>query len=169
MAKHKTSVQTSVAKVPQPHGGALLPGGTGAGGRPVERWRRACREALERAKGLDFVVSVIDGTAVDEMIVGDGEDARVLQAKPNVRDRLYAVKLLAEHGHGKPPQELQIDDAKSRPTGEAMVQRVMELLPRVITMLPVDRQEIARLFKQRQMIELQVQGKVVKPEKGNGK
>jgi hypothetical protein len=166
VTKPKTSVKTSVVPVPQPHGGALLPGGTGAGGRPVERWRRACREALEEAGGLSFVVGVIKGTEVDQMIVGDGEDARVLEAKPKVRDRLYAVQLLAEHGHGKPPQELQIDEPKQRPTGDALVARVLELLPRVIAVLPVDRQEIARLFKQRQEVELIVQGKQVTKTRG---
>lgn len=162
MAK-KTSGQTSAALVAQPHGGALLPGGTGAGGRPVERWRRACREALEEVDGLDFVKKVIKGEVGEEAIVGEGEDAKVLKAKPKIRDRLYAVQLLAEHGHGKPPQELQIDDARARPTGEALVARLLELLPRVLSVLPVDRQEVARLLKQRQQIEVLVQGKVVKP------
>ena len=101
---------------------------------------------------------VIEGKVGDEAVVNDV----VVVIKPKVRDRLYAVQLLAEHGHGKPPQELQIDDARARPTGEALVARVLELLPRVVALLPVDKQEIARLFKQRQEIEVLVKGRVVK-------
>ena len=81
---------------------------------------------------------------------------------PKVRDRLYAVQLLAEHGHGKPPQDLQIDDARPRLTGEALVARVLELLPLVIAVLPVDRQEIARLLEQRQQVEILMSGQQVK-------
>ena len=157
--KAKTPAKTpALPTVPQAHGGALVVGGHGQGGRPVERWRRACREALERSKGLLFVADVIEGKVGDEAVVND---VGVVN-KPTVRDRLYAVQLLAEHGHGKPPQELQIDDARARPTGEALVARVLELLPRVVALLPVDKQEIARLFKQRQEIEVLVKGRVVK-------
>jgi hypothetical protein len=153
--------------VPQPHGGSLLPGGTGAGGRPIEKWRQACREALERSDGLGFLERVIRG---DERELQDVTDkGEQVMRPPRIRDRLYAVQLLAEHGHGKPPQDLHIDDPKARPTGEVLMARVMELLPRVINILPIDRQEIARLIKQRQEIEAVVNGEEVKDhQNGNG-
>lgn len=135
----------------------------------MERWRRECREALERAKGLDFVVDVIEGKVGDEALVGEGENAKVVVVKPKIRDRLYAVQLLAEHGHGKAPQELQVEEVRAQPTQEQRIARILELLPRVIAMLPVDKQEIARLFKQRQQVELLVQGRQVKEGRsGNG-
>src|SRR5437773_12359507 len=98
MPKAKTSVQTSVAVKPlvtQPHGGALLPGGTGAGGRPKEILRRRCREEIERHKGIEFVGRVMRGTETEDVTVtiGSGKNARteVVQVRPKIRDRLYAA------------------------------------------------------------------------------
>jgi hypothetical protein len=46
---------------------------------------------------------------------------------------------------------------------------ILELLPRVIATLPVDRQEIARLLEQRRRIEFLVSGHQVKDGmSGNG-
>src|SRR5438094_9528503 len=80
MPKAKTSVQTSVAVKPlvtQRHGGALLPGGTGAGGRPKEVLRRRCRDEIESRKGIEFVGRVMDGTETEAVTVtmGSGKDA----------------------------------------------------------------------------------------------
>ena len=168
-----TAATSGKSLVPQKHGGALLTGGVpghqGAGGRPPEFWRKACRDALERADGLGFIERVINGEEGEEVLVGEGANAKVVVVRPKVRDRLYAVRLLAEHGFGKPPQELQIDDAKERPTGEALVARALELLPRVLSILPVDRQEIARVLQQRRKVELLMSGQPVKDGRiGNG-
>jgi hypothetical protein len=168
-----TAADSTPSLVRQEHGGALLAGGVpghlGAGGRPREVWRQACRDALEEADGLGFVMRVIKGEVGDQKVVGEGDATHVVTMPPKVRDRLYAVQLLAEHGHGKPPQELQVDDAKARPTGEALVARVLELLPRVIAMLPLERKEIARLFDERKRVEVLLSGRQVKDDRrGNG-
>ena len=177
-AKAETSVQTSVvvrSLVTQPQGGALLPGGTGAGGRPKEVLRRRCREQIETRGGIDFVGRVMDGTETEDVTVtiGSGKDARneVVQVRPKLRDRLYAAQLLMDRGYGKPDQALQVEDETPRLTGEETMARIVELLPRVLPLLPVDKQEIARMFAQRERIELLVQGTHVEDGRnrnGNG-
>src|SRR2546429_7325283 len=94
-AKARTSVQTSVPVKPlvtQPHGGALLPGGTGAGGRPKEILRRRCREQIETRGGIEFVGRVMDGTETEDVTVtiGSGKDAsqEVVQVGPKPARRL---------------------------------------------------------------------------------
>ena len=168
MAKAKTATKT--AMVTQPGGrGALLAGGmpgNAGGGRPKEVWRAKVRTALEEADGVGFLVRVVKGEVLDQ---DTDKDGNVISAPLKVRDRIIAANILIEQAHGKPPQDLQIDDAKARPTGEALVARVLELLPRVIAVLPVDRQEITRLLKQRQQVEILMSGRQVKDlPSGNG-
>ena len=79
----------------------------------MERWRKACRDALEEADGLGFVKRVIAGQ--EREIVGVDKDGKVVARAPRVRDRLSAVQLLAEHGQGKPPQEVTLEDERPRP------------------------------------------------------
>jgi hypothetical protein len=168
-AKAETSVQTSVVVKPlitQAHGGALLPGGTGAGGRPKEILRRRCREEIETRKGIEFVGRVMDGTETEAMTVtvGSGKDAHteVVQVPAKIRDRLYAFELLMDRGFGKPEQGVTIEDERPRRTGEEVMAHILELLPRVIATLPVDRQEIARALEERRRIELLMSGQQVK-------
>jgi len=133
-------------------------------GRPPERWRKACRDALEDADGLGFVKRVITGE--EREIVGVDKNGNAVVSAPRVRDRLFAVELLAEHGHGKPPQEIKVEDEVPRRTGEQTMARILELLPRVLAVLPVDRKEIARLLEQRRAVELLVSGQQVKDGQG---
>src|ERR1043166_2652457 len=103
----KTSGQTSVAVRPlvaQSHGGALLPGGTGAGGRPKEVLRRRCREEIESRNGIEFVGRVMDGTETEDVQVtvydANGKaTTEIRQVRPKMRDRLYAFELLADRGY----------------------------------------------------------------------
>jgi hypothetical protein len=53
-------------------------------------------------------------------------------------------------GYGKPPQEVKIeDDAPPKPTHEQLVARLLELLPRVISQLPIERRQVAEMFAKR--------------------
>lgn len=158
----------------QPHGGALLVGsnyGNRGGGRPVDAFRAECREALTRAKGVKFLEGVIDGTEGEDIVVvvkdKDGsKQSVVVHVRPKIRDRLLAVELLADRGHGKPPQEVTIDDPGAYLSGEALMTRILELLPRVVAILPIDKQQLGKLFAQRRQVELLV---APKPQaKGNG-
>lgn len=141
--------------------------GQGQGGRPKEVLRRLCRELVTERKGLVFIADVMDGTYSESIAVtvGSGKDARVevVQVPAKARDRLYAAELLLDRGYGRPDQALQVEDERPRPTGEETVARIMALLPRVVAFLPMDRKEIARLFAERQRVELLVQGKDVRP------
>lgn len=145
-ARAKTSDGTSAPLVPQAHGGALIPGGTGAGGRPVEHFRRRCREAFEEADGLGFLVRVMKGEETDDVVsvIGRGADAQtvVVPVKPKLRDRLLAAELIVEHGHGKAPQKLEVEDGRAVETGEVVMARILERLPRVIGVLPVDKKAL---------------------------
>lgn len=153
--------------VPQEHGGALRQGGTGAGGRPKEDFRAKVREALEESGGLAFLVRVVKGEETDDVVVtiGKGADAvnMVERVRPKLKDRILATEVLIEHGHGKAPQEITLHEDTPRPTGEQLVARLLELLPRVIAILPVDKAEIGRLFAERKRVEIAVRGKV-KPQ-----
>jgi len=169
VAKATTSVQTSVAVKPlvtQPHGGALLPGGTGAGGRPKEVWRQRVREALERAGGVEFLVKVVKGEVKEQVVDSDG---KVVEIRPKLRDRIVAANILIEQAHGNAPQEIKLEDERPRRTGEEVMAEIMEMLPRVIAVLPVERKEIARLLEERREVEILVSGHQVKDGRsGNG-
>lgn len=145
----------------------MLAGGTGAGGRPVEEFRRQCREAIATAEGIAFVQRVMEGTETEDALVtvGSGKHAlvRLEQVRPKIKDRLLAFELLADRGHGKPPQEVKLSDERPRATGEALVARLLELLPMVIPALPMDRKVLGRLLQEQRQIEVLVQGREVKP------
>jgi len=116
---------------------------------------------------------VMDGTESEAVTVtvGSGKDAHteVVQVPAKIRDRLYAFQLLADRGYGKPDQAMQIEDERPRRTGEEVMADIMEMLPRVLPLLPVDKQEIARLLARQREIEILVQGKEVKDGgSGNG-
>ena len=170
MAKRKTSVATPARArplVPQLHGGSLRVGGTGAGGRPKELLRAKLRELLTSRNGHEYVASVMDGTALEKVpvSVGSGTGAHVefVEVPPKTRDRLYAYELLVDRGYGKPDQALQVEDERPRPTGEETMARIMELLPRVVAVLPIERKELGRLLAERRQIEVLVAGKEVRP------
>lgn len=170
-AKTRAQPRPDAVLLPQPQGGALMAPGQGQGGRPKEVLRRKCREAIEGGPdaehGVTFVARVMRGTETEDVTVTTGSGAnattQVVQVRPKLRDRLYAAELLLDRGYGKPDQALQIEDERPRRTGEEVMARIMELLPRVIAVLPVERKEIARLMAQRRQVELLVQGKEVRP------
>lgn len=83
--------------MPQPHGGALLPGGTGAPGtgRPADRVRAALRKA-----GANRIKVLKD--------IADGNDP---EAKP--ADRVRAVDTMLRYGIGT-IQEMSVDAVRGR-------------------------------------------------------
>jgi len=87
------------ALVPQPHGGALLPGGTGAygksTGRPPDLVRAALRASFEERVGV-----------LEEIA-----DGRVPKAQ--VSDRIKAIDTLAKYGLGT-IQEMSVDSVRGR-------------------------------------------------------
>lgn len=158
MAKAQTPRKSPT---PRPDGrGALMVGGVpgNAGGRPKEAWRRKVREALEEAGGVQFLVKVVKGEVLDQT---EDEDGNVITAPLKVRDRILAANILIEQAHGKPPQEVTLEDERPRPTGEQIMGRILELLPKVIAALPVDRKQIARALAEQRRIEVLVQGREV--------
>ncbi len=186
-ARDKTPVKTQAktpmkTPTPRPDGhGALMVGGVqgnAGGGRPKEALRRLCREIYagrtdEEQHGAEFLGKVMRGTETEDVLVtvGSGKDAvtRMEPMRPKIRDRLLAAELLADRGYGKPEQAVQIEDERPRRTGEEVVADIMEMLPRVIAVLPVDKKEIARLLEQRRRIEVLVSGQQVENGRnGNG-
>lgn len=146
--------------------------GNAGGGRPVEMFRRRCREAFEAAGGLDFLVRVVKGEETDDLVmtIGRGKDATVMvqPVRPKLRDRLLAAELLAEHGHGKPPQKLEVESPHEQETGEALMGRILERLPRVIGVLPIEKRRFLELFQRGKAREVLVSGRVVPTKKAGG-
>lgn len=170
MAK-KTPVDTPApvgVLVAQAHGGALQVGGNNGGGRPVELFRRRCREAFDEADGLGFLVRVMKGEEQDETvaIVGRGADAQtvVVPVKPKLRDRLLAAELIVEHGHGKAPQKIEVEAPERQQTGEQVMADILERLPRVIGVLPVEQKQLAAWLERGRAREVLVSGRAVKPK-----
>jgi hypothetical protein len=89
-----------VAKIPQPHGGALnaggVPGNRG-GGRPTSDLRERLRGSFaERVKVLE---SVADGEALVQVKDAAGKITEMLTSA-SVPDRLKALDLMARYGLG---------------------------------------------------------------------
>lgn len=126
----------SVALVPQVHGGALLPGGTGAGGRPPDLFRAVCRQALEDAKGIEVVKAIISGDIHER--VGTDLDGGAIYGETKNKDRLGAIEFLANYGHGKPPQEIKMsgNGANADESGEAVMQRLLAMVGRALLAAP---------------------------------
>lgn len=103
------------ALVPQPHGGALLPGAgrgpaKGRGGRPTQAYRIRAQKMLEDANALEYLKNVIVGLEGDtiavkrivlmEEKVGDQVVKRPVQVTEfqqipaAVRDRIDAIETL---------------------------------------------------------------------------
>ncbi len=158
-SKAKSPAPSPAPLVAQEHGGALRVGNPGnGGGRPKEVWRRRVREALEQAEGVEFLVRVVKGEVVEKVV---DEDGQVVEIPPKLRDRIIAANILIEQAHGKPPQEVTLEDERPRPTGEQIMARILELLPRVVAVLPLERKELARLLAERRRVEVLVQGKEI--------
>jgi hypothetical protein len=71
------------------------------------------------------------------------------------RDRIAAGRLLAEVGL---PHQLEDVTPERRPTGEQVVARIRELLPQVLAILPIERQELGRLLAERRRVREIMQG-----------
>lgn len=86
-AEPDASVKPKVGTlIPQPHGGAIRFGGTGAGGRPPDAWKALCRELVSRDSQLEVA-------------------RQVLEDKDHPA-WLGAYKFLTEQGYGKPTETI---------------------------------------------------------------
>jgi hypothetical protein len=63
---------------------------------------------------------------------------------------------IAERGYGRIIE--QGGEEQLRPTGEQVVAELVQLLPRVLAILPVDGQELARLLADRRRVEVLMSG-----------
>lgn len=88
----------STALVPQPHGGALLPGGTGAGGRPPNAVRERLREAAWQR--VEVLEAIADGTPVQKMTIGEGDKAIEALVSACPADRIRAIDTMLKYGVG---------------------------------------------------------------------
>ena len=82
--------------VPQPHGGALLPGGTGKGGRPKSSIRAIARKELR--KRIGHLSAFADGVAVslvDDETSPEAKQKLVTHAV-KVETRVKALEVLAK-------------------------------------------------------------------------
>ena len=136
-------------------------------GRPPGDLQLACREQLWKRKSIAFLGRVVAGlvkeTVPMSVALGNnqGSTVQLVEVPVKLKDRLVAFELLADRGYGKPDQHTTIEDTTPRMTGEQVMGRILELLPKVLSVLPVDRKEIARLLAERQRIEVLVQGREI--------
>lgn len=89
MSRKQTSGKTSARLVKQPHGGALLPGGTGAGGRPKDEWKAKLRELASSDSAIAGLTAIIND--------------------PTHPHYLKALEFAAERGYGKEAQTVEGD------------------------------------------------------------
>lgn len=91
------SAAKTADKIPQPHGGALLPGGkkgNKGGGRTPDAFRQMCQEL---ASSQDVATHV-----------------KKILANPEQYPGLYigALKWASEHGYGKPKETIDVNVSK---------------------------------------------------------
>lgn len=90
MSRNRTAGKTAAPKlIKQPHGGALLSGGTGAGGRPKDEWKAMLREMASSDQTLAGVRSILQD--------------------PTHPQYLKALEFAAERGYGKEAQTVEGD------------------------------------------------------------
>lgn len=86
----------------------------GTGGRPTNKWREACRQALVDAEGLSVVKGIISGDIYEE--IAKDRDGNPIYGETKNSDRLGAVKFLTAYAEGAPPMEIgEGDDGEGRP------------------------------------------------------
>lgn len=131
MAKRKKSSSSTPARprrapVPQPHGGALIPGAGGGrqpgAGRPRDELREQFRDVLSSG-GVDLVRSVIQGNTTIKLTgkcehcgkesKGPTSLGDVLSILPTVENRLRAVDTAAKYGLGA-MKEVSVENVRAR-------------------------------------------------------
>jgi hypothetical protein len=99
-AKGKTAAK-SAARIPQPHGGALLAGGVvgnkGGTGRPPNEWRERMQNLIHR----EDVVKNLEDIASDLRIRSDPQRAKLY---------LDAMKFASEQAYPKESGSLEVRD-----------------------------------------------------------
>jgi hypothetical protein len=96
----KASGQAS-GLVPQPHGGALLPGAGGGaangslGGRPPSAIREHCRGAF--ADRVPILEAIADGKPL-KMVKVTAEKRLEMEVSASVKERVQAIDVLAKYG-----------------------------------------------------------------------
>lgn len=87
--------------IPQPHGGALKPGGTkgnkGGPGRPPSLIRAKCRGAF--ARRIKLLAEIAEGEALEVVRDATGRET-TMRKSASVADRLKALDLLGKYGLG---------------------------------------------------------------------
>jgi hypothetical protein len=122
--------------VAQPHGGALLPGGTGAAGagRPPSAIREHLRGSW--AERVRILVDIAEGRIGRRTTTKDGD---VIDLGPYPADRVRAIELLDRYG-GVEKMLAELDDAAAgeRLEGPALVAQLRERVLRVLPLLGLD-------------------------------
>jgi len=112
-------------------------------GRPRNGFARGVSRRAREGDGIGFIARVMRwGRAAG---VGVDKHGRPVLARPRIRDRLHAAKLLIEHGYGKGRGRRRSRTSKPPHTREELVAHIVKMLPRVLPLLPLDGQELAPL------------------------
>jgi hypothetical protein len=93
---------------PRGHGGKR----PGAGAKPY--WfKEACKEALKKGKADEFLLKILIGEKLEPHVQKDGE---VIYTEARVHDRIYAVEVLRDTGHGKPVSVIEVENEEGKRT-----------------------------------------------------
>ncbi len=146
----------SGALIPQPHGGALLPGGVhghkGGRGKPRSKVRQAAALAFEER--LPILSEIADGRGYVDLTErcpkcgheGEKLTANAIKAAiPSPSDRTRALDVLGKYG-GVDKLELT-DEEQPRESGQAMMARVLEAVPNMLAMVPGAREQVEQALR----------------------
>lgn len=127
--------------VPQPHGGALLVGGrkgNRGGGRSAD-FRERMRKLVDEKETQEYLAACLKGEHGDKVFIA-------------------ALSYATAYAYGKPPQTLKVEKTNGQhsETGEELVSRVMQALPRLLTMIPGARDQMLEALSDGRVIEATV-------------
>jgi len=80
-------------------------------GRPPDWLKAKCQAILKKEKLIEFVGKVAKGDDIDQAINENGE---CLKIPAGVKERLTAVKMLKEWGHGLTPQAVEVSNTEGQ-------------------------------------------------------
>jgi len=97
----------------------------------------------------------------------DGQRETVEEVEFRLWSKPAALRMAGEH-HRLFVPKVEVEQPEIRKTGEQVVARILELLPRVIAFLPVEKRELMRMLERGRQRELLVSGREVKKTKAGG-
>ena len=142
----KTAKKTAIS----PRNGAEIPLGShanntggkpGRSGRPSNEFREQMRQILENEHVQAAFMSII--------------------TNPEHPQFSQLWTRAAAYAYGLPPQKVELEGSLKTETGEQLMERILERLPRVIAVLPIEKRQLLEMLKRGREREVLVSGRAV--------